>query len=424
MKKKFCLFLAATLLMGTLLTGCGGKEGASSEKPAEGAEPVEISFAMWDKNQEPAYQEIIKAFEEKNPNIKVNLQLTPWKEYWTKLEAGGTVGQMPDVFWMHPDRILPYQASDLLMNLDEVDGLDYANYPAARVEAYMVDGVHYGVPKDYDMIGLLYNKALFDAKGVAYPDDTWTEKELLDAAIALTDPENGVYGFSARNTNREGYYSFLYGYGGYVLSEDGTQSGFDTPEAIEAMTFYTDLVRKYKVSPTPEQFADTKATAMFASGKLAMMFLGNYNLAGIISDETIKDSAEYAIIPVLGKTRATSMNGLSYSVAATTEHPEEAKTFLAFLGSEEANILQGKYGAAIPAYLGTESAYYEYYGDYDMSYIGKMVDYAHAVHVSATKNEWEDFEEDTMTEALTGQITPEEACHKIADGVEKIIAAG
>lgn len=426
MKRKLSVFLAGVLMMSSLLTGCGGS-GSDEDADKSGGDsgkPVELTFAMWSADQEAAHREIIKKFEEQNPGIKVTLQLTPWNEYWTKLEAGGTVGQMPDVFWMHPDRILSYQASDLLMNLDDLEGVDYANYPTALVENYMVDGSHYGVPKDYDMIGLMYNKELFDAKGVAYPDETWTEKELLDAAIALTDPENGVYGFSARNTNREGYYSFLYGYGGYVLSEDGTQSGFDTPEAIEAMQFYTDLVLKHKVSPTPQQFADTQASALFSSGKLAMMLLGNYNLAGIAENEDIKDKAEWAVVPVLGKTRATSMNGLSYAAAATTKHPEEARKFLSFLASEEANILQGKYGAAIPAYKGTETAYYEYFSDFDMSFIGEMADDTHAVHVSATKNQWEDFEEDTMTKALTGEISVEEACKTIADGVEAIIAKG
>ena len=47
-----------------------------------------ITYAIWDKNQEPGMRAIADAFEAKNPDIKVNIEVTNWDQYWTKLEAG------------------------------------------------------------------------------------------------------------------------------------------------------------------------------------------------------------------------------------------------------------------------------------------------------------------------------------------------
>ena len=45
----------------------------------------------------------------------------------------------------------------------------------------------YGVPKDKDTVCLVYNKEMFDAAGVAYPDETWTWDTLCDASAQIHD---------------------------------------------------------------------------------------------------------------------------------------------------------------------------------------------------------------------------------------------
>ena len=36
----------------------------------------------------------------------------------------------------------------------------------------------FGLPRDLNVVALYYNKAMFDAAGLAYPDDTWTWDKL------------------------------------------------------------------------------------------------------------------------------------------------------------------------------------------------------------------------------------------------------
>ena len=74
-----CVALGATML-----TACGGSKGES----ASGGK-TELNFGIWDENQRPAMEKMVKAYEKENSDVKINIQLTPYKggEYWTKLEA-------------------------------------------------------------------------------------------------------------------------------------------------------------------------------------------------------------------------------------------------------------------------------------------------------------------------------------------------
>ena len=77
------LGFVATLCVG-LLAGCGGSGdgGSSSGK-------TELSLGIWDENQRPAIEDVVAAYEEENPDVKINIELTPYSgsEYWTKLAA-------------------------------------------------------------------------------------------------------------------------------------------------------------------------------------------------------------------------------------------------------------------------------------------------------------------------------------------------
>ena len=55
---------------------------------------------------------------------------------------------------------------------------------------YRFNDKQYEIPYDHGPIILGYNKDLFDAAGEAYPDDTWTMDNFLEAAKKLTVGEN------------------------------------------------------------------------------------------------------------------------------------------------------------------------------------------------------------------------------------------
>ena len=166
--------LTTAVVLSLAVAGCSG--GSSDGGAAEDG-PVTLSYGVWDQNQVPALKQMIADFEKTNKNIKVKVQVTPYDQYFTKLQAAATGGAAPDVFWMNGPNFQLYASNGVLAPIsDQIkkDGLDTSVYPKSLVDLYSLDGKEYGLPKDFDTIGLWYNKTLFDDAGVKYPDATWT----------------------------------------------------------------------------------------------------------------------------------------------------------------------------------------------------------------------------------------------------------
>ena len=200
-----------------------------------------LQVAIWDNNQLAGLQQIADEWSEKS-GVKVNIDVITWNEYWTLLEAGATGGTLPDVCWMHIKEAQKYMEAEMLLNLNDYiaqdEAIDLANYYEGIVNIYNNDGNQYALPKDHDTIALIYNKAVFDKYGVEYPTNDWNWDDYCAAAAAITQAgkDDGVYG-TAMNTNdgQDGWYNFIYDFGGKLISDDNKTSGMDDEKTIAAM---------------------------------------------------------------------------------------------------------------------------------------------------------------------------------------------
>ena len=377
---------------------------------ASAEENVTITFAFWDNNQEPGMKAIADAYMAAHPGVTVEVQVTPWDQYWTKLEASAQGGgeAMPDVFWMHSNQFFKYVTADKLLPLDFE--YDYTPYPAGVTALYNFNNVHYAVPKDYDTIALVYNKEIFDNAGIAYPDDTWTWDTLLETAKKLTDPEKGLYGFGAPNDRQSGYLNLIYQNEGFAF-EDG-KSGYDQAATQEAIQWWVDLQKVHQVSPSQESFVDMGVDDQMQAGKLAMCFTGSWMMSSYTNNELFADKFDLAVLPQ-GKTRASIYNGLGYAGAASTKYPEVVKDFIQFCGTEEANKLQAEKKAAIPAFAGTEKYFTDNFTTINIACYPEMISYGVQYPFSPNKSLWESQEEELMNEVYAGSKTVEEACNEL-----------
>lgn len=424
MKKNLKKLIAVALTSIAMLTTLAGCSTAKTEKAAS-SEPATITYAIWDKNQEPGMRAIADAFEAKNPNIKVKIEVTGWDQYWTKLEAGATGGALPDVFWMHTNNFVKYASSGMLMDLtDKVKSskdVDLNNFPKGLVDATVQDGKTYGLPKDYDTIGLWYNKAMFDEAKIAYPDATWDWKKLQEVAKKLTNPAKGIYGFAAPEDAQQGYYNFIYQNGGNVISADKKKSGFDSAATKEAIQFDVDFSLKDKSSPTQQQFADTGFGAMFQSGKVAMCLFGSWMVSEFKANDYVKTNCDVAVIPQ-GKQKATIYNGLQNAAAAKGKYTEQSWKFIEFMGTKEANVIQAEKGAAIPAFNGTSQPWVDYSKGFNLKAYPEMLSYAVPVPTSKTAAKWKEYENDILKKVWTKELTVEEGCNQLANKMNETLA--
>lgn len=195
MTKKLVSMILAVLMSFSLVACGGAQETGSPADETTGNETTgnevtdnaggysvdEIKINIWDNNQREGLQQIADKWTEKS-GVKVSIEVVDWDNYWTLLEAGASGGVMPDVFWMHSNTAQMYMENDILLDLTsyiaEDDAISQENYYEGVWNLYSSNGKQYALPKDHDTIALLYNKAIFDQYGVAYPDDDWTWEDM------------------------------------------------------------------------------------------------------------------------------------------------------------------------------------------------------------------------------------------------------
>ena len=403
MKRMAAGLLAAGMAAG--LVGCGG--GNQSGAAADGN--VNLTFQIWDVAQRDGMQAMCDAYTAQHPNVKIEVQVTSWNEYWTKLEAAATSGQMPDIFWMHTNELLKYADNGMLADCSDI--VDTSKFSEVSLSnASGSDGTLYAVPKDKDTVGLVYNKEMFDAAGVSYPDESWTWDDLTDASQKIYDA-TGKYGYMAYGDDQLGYWNFVYQNGGYILNEDKTQAGFTQPATAEAMKFYIGL-QQYDWCPNQNYFAETAPGTAFFSEKGAMFFEGDWNiLAELQNYPEMQGKWDVAVLPkapnpVNGDGRATISNGLSYATAANNKNLDTVKDVLKFFGSEEGQRIQGESGAAIPAYIGLEETFLGVFEEYDinMQVFLDMFDYSIQSVNNASRPEWKSKVSDELLKIYAGTV--------------------
>ncbi|MFB5677197.1 ABC transporter substrate-binding protein [Paenibacillus terreus] len=432
MRKKWTSAVVGALLVSSLaLAGCGNSSdaGKSADSSSAGGnqKSVTINYTIWDKNQQPAMEAIAKAFTEQHPNIEVKVDAIPWGEYWTKMSAAAPAGTLPDVFWMHAGQFSKYAAGQFLEPItDKVQAgeIDLNNYTSNLGSIYTLDGQNYGIPKDFDTIGLAYNKELFDQAGIPYPDDTWDYAKLAEVAKQLSQPDKGIYGFGAKMDTQAGYWNDMLANGGHILNGDMTKSGYDEPASIEALKARYQMILD-KASPTHQQMTDTDSVEMFKSGKLAMIFDGSWDVGNLDSSDIIKGKYDWAPLPTGKAGRGNIINGLGNVMSAKGTHKEESWRFLKFLGSKEAAEIMAQMGAAIPAFKDTQDAWVKSKPDLNLQvFIDQAADATPYPSGSQSYPVWFAKESEIMSQAWGGAIPVEEGARKVADMMNQAIANG
>jgi multiple sugar transport system substrate-binding protein len=304
--------------------------------------PVTIEYSIWgDPAEINSQKAVVEGFTAANPDITVNVTVSDWDAYWDKLQTGLAGGAAPDVFAMDGPLGPDYQSRDVLLDLTpyiDAEGYDLGQLDDNAVKDFTTkDGVVFGLPRDLNVIALFYNKDMFDAAGIPYPDDTWTWDKLVEVGKQLTVDKDGngtvdQWGIYTETTDMENAWSsFVWQAGGDILTEDGTKSALDRPESAAGIQFLQDLIWKDKVIPDPAIFAETGDA--FEQGVAAMEINGSWLVP---THEAAGLNFGIAPLPAGPAGKATSVNPTGAVIYANTKAPEASWLLAKYLASPEA----------------------------------------------------------------------------------------
>lgn len=332
-----------------------------------------IRYSLWDTNQLPPYQQCADDFEALT-GINVEIEQLGWGDYWSNIQTGFVSGEAPDVFTNHLAKYPEFAALEQLYDIEPLvvaDGVDTSIYLEGLADLWARDGVRYGLPKDFDTIALVYNKAMLDAAGISVEeinDMDWNAEDggSFENVIArLTIDANGNNGLSpdfdksnvvqygfANNIGANAYgqteWSWLAVANGFSYNNGiwGDEYYYDSPELAETLQWFASLALEKGYAPTSAEQSSLGSTALFQSSTVAMVPDGSWMIGTYLGSDF---EAGFANIPMVNGKRSSMYNGLADSIWTGTEHPDEAWEWVKYLGSPACINVVGASGVVFPS---------------------------------------------------------------------------
>lgn len=296
-----------------------------------------------------ALKQLVKKFEEKNPDIRVKVEYSSAGFQKLKIRIAG--GEAPDVFYYTTDRMpsLVYRNAllDMTPFVENDPDVDLKNYFPETVRSSQIDGKLYLFPFHFSTDLLFYNRDLFDAVEVPYPTVDWSWDDFLQTAKKLTRVENKrvvQYGTLQPRT-----LLMVRSFGGECFDSGLNKVLIESPQTKKALSYLVDLESKHNVAPSPGQIKDIEkedGLDLFSTGKVAM-FVGRTYMVSELS-KISRFSWDVAPVPK-GKKRYSRLAVGGNCISKTTKNPEAAWKFVKFYSGYEGSRIGGLSRNCVPA---------------------------------------------------------------------------
>ena len=284
---------------------------------------------------------IVKAFEEQNPGVKIEFQVTPFDQYLPKILSQMAAGDPPDVIGVENTPFPQFVDKNVLLNLNDYlassSKLKKEDFFQSLLERYTYNETVFGIPYDAQPGTMLfYNPAIYDKMGVSYPDENTTIEEYYDKLKKLThkDGDKTIYGAAAVTWEQA-----VYGHGGRLVDDlrNPKMCMLNSPEAKEGLQLAVDMMLVHEAIPsiaTIESIGGSTG-ALFYTGQAASHFNGFWDLV-FNQDPYIDNSIKATVYPtkdLLNRTYRTG--GTAYAITRNAKNPELAWKFIEmFMGKE------------------------------------------------------------------------------------------
>jgi raffinose/stachyose/melibiose transport system substrate-binding protein len=354
--RKGNLFGILVLALVLVVAGCSSP---SSSKVSSTVEPVKVEESSQPKTltlmvntfpndvEKKQWEQIVKAFEEKNQGIKVELKTgdvaVESGKLTTMLNSGVTP---PDAILINagPARVSVLSQGNLIMPLEDLykknnwkEKLTPFAYSMATLS-----GKIYEVPHNLDAIGIFYNKDLFEKAGVKVPT---TKDELVSAMQKLKDAGIQPIALGTRGGNGGGwlYGNILDAVAGRKKVEEVIygKGKWNDPEMVKATETLNDWVNKGFIAKEAVSLTFPDAKAQFLAKKAAMYASGTYTITDIASMK-LENSIGHLTFPSFIEGQKTNpTGGLSYTwvVPKNTKNVDLVEKWMNFILTDVTEIV-------------------------------------------------------------------------------------
>lgn len=374
-------------------------------------------------------------FNTENPGIKVNPVYTGnYDDTVVKIQTAITGGNPPDVFISLATQRYTMASTGMAMCLDDLiasDGDEGKAYIDDFLDGFLedsyVDGKIYSIPFQRSTMVLYYNKDAFKEVGLdpEAPPTTW--EELATYAQALTNENREGVGIALNSGSAQwaftGFALQNSADGKNLMSDDGKQVYFNTPENVEALQFWMDLQNKYDcMAEGIVQWTDLPT--QFLAGEVAMIYHTTGNMANIKTNATFDFGT--AFLPAGKRVAAPTGGGNFYiSEGISEERVQAAWKFIKFCTGTD-NAAQWSVDTG---YVATRESCYDtdtiknYYAEVPQAAVAyKQLEYAKPELTTYNAAEMWRILNDNIQSAITGEATAQEALDNAQEAGEVLLS--
>lgn len=328
----------------------GGAAPASAEPIAEG--PATGSLTVWAMGAEgEALPELLKGFEEENPDVTFEVTPLPWDSAHDKFTSAIAAGTAPDVAQVGSTWMAEFVSLNALEPTPDSIALD--DFFPGAVEGITVGDTAYGVPWYVETRLVYYRKDIAEAAGITEPPTDWDG--LLEMAKALQNQPEGKWGIALLPGGAGSWQTVLplcWSNGGDVVSESGEEFTFESPQNEEALAYYQSYFTDGIADPAP---AEGTTEQDFVSGAVPMFISGPWMMAAVegVGGEGFADKYGVFVMPQK-ETSSSFLGGANLGVFQGTENRDSAWKLVEYLSRPEVQIQWFEIVAAMP---GLQSAW-------------------------------------------------------------------
>ncbi|MDB5562402.1 MAG: extracellular solute-binding protein family 1 [Hyphomicrobiales bacterium] len=319
----------------------GGLLAASALLPQHAfaqAKAINYWHTFTSQSEQAGLDAVLALFKAAHPDIAVTPENIPNPEFMAKVTAAVVSGSRPSVTMVASERFKDLLAMGALIDMtDRVAKWERRkDFDDKRFESISADGKVYGVPSFAFVDWMYYRKDWFDEAGIAVPT---TLAEMRDAAVKLTNPSKGRYGYGLRGGpgGQNIIINIMEAFGSPVLHADG-KIGLDREKAIQAIDFYAGLLTKdHAVPPSAANDGYRQIVEGFQTGQTAMIYHHTGSYQDIASK--LKPGVEFGTmaIPAGPATRVARL-AYAYNTITKQEDADTAWQWIKFWGEPDAAV--------------------------------------------------------------------------------------
>lgn len=360
MTRRTTAILVAAAMSATLgLTACSGSGSSSEGADASG---TTITWNMWagSSDDEQWVADTAEIVRKQNPDITLETQTAAWGDYFTKLTANASSGNLACITSMNGQRLSGFY--ELLSPLSDEDlekaGIDKSQFADGALDILSYDGKIYGVPYDVAAMLVYYNRDMLKETGTPEPTKDWTFDDFLTTAKGATTQAHKGFGVGMGEFQ---WMALPIAKSGVQPVDERSTLQLTNPDFVQAAEWYASLVTKEKVAdPVPSASEAGWGEDQYSNGNVAMAVDGTWNASGYFTNDA-GFAAGATRLPRGDNGSLGLVLGSGFGIAASCQGAERdaALKVLGSLVSKDAQDLIGSSGRSYPALKASQPTYFD-----------------------------------------------------------------